>query len=82
MKRTVYLLKTSTCGKCPFIIKQAEKIVGGLNDVELSIVDLTDGSDTASEFINKYNVKNVPKFVVDDKLVEGTIPAFKSALGL
>lgn len=81
MKAVVYILKTATCGKCPFVIKQAEKL---LKDTayDLFVVDLSDDSDLSKKFIEKYNVKSVPKFVVNDELVEGTIPALKKALNI
>lgn len=69
------MLKTATCTKCGMIEKMASK----LEDVDLVKLDAVHDREGV-QLASKFNIKAVPAFIVDDKLVEGTIPALKRAL--
>lgn len=73
--KKVIMLKTATCTKCGMI----EKMVGKIEDIDLVKLDAVHDREGV-QLASKFGIKSVPAFIVNDKLVDGTIPALKKAL--
>lgn len=61
--KTIYMITTRTCSKCPFERAQAAKFIEPLPDVELEAVDAFEPGGVGETLVREYNVKSTPTFV-------------------
>lgn len=78
MKFVIYELITPTCSVCKMIEKVIDNEMKKYPNVELKRLSALEGQGKA--LADKHNVKKVPMFIIDDELVDGSIPAFKKAM--
>lgn len=61
--KTIYMITTRTCSKCPFEKMQAAKLIDQLPDVELEVVDAFEPGGMGEALVREFNVKSTPTFV-------------------
>lgn len=81
MKKTVYLITTKTCTKCPFTKVQAHELLDGSDKFSLEVVDAFEDG-VGADLVKELKIKTVPTFVVDGKVVGSLVSELKDALGV